>query len=250
MFTPRLTATALGLAAAIGLSASPALAGSPIIGFPPFGITVSGCGEVVFDEVCTQLFKFDDGGYYVFSGLSDYALGDRFFVEGSVCLICLLTPCGTPYSAMLDATVSDCKPKVPPTIPFAACVTVALHIECGVLALTDDGNFLYVGELFQPDQYGLQFFVEGGMLADAMWLCLGSPFGESFPVVTGATLSGCTGDLNVDGVVDGFDLANLLAAWGPCTQDHIDCPGDLDGNHVVNGIDLAMLLGEWTLPRS
>jgi hypothetical protein len=51
-------------------------------------------------------------------------------------------------------------------------------------------------------------------------------------------------DLNGDGDVDGFDLALLLGAWGPCKAGPA-CPADLDGNGVVNGIDLAMLLAAW-----
>jgi hypothetical protein len=52
-------------------------------------------------------------------------------------------------------------------------------------------------------------------------------------------------DLNGDGVVNGFDLALLLGAWGPCAPVGA-CPADLDGNGIVNGMDLAMLLGAWT----
>jgi hypothetical protein len=58
------------------------------------------------------------------------------------------------------------------------------------------------------------------------------------PVICEATV---VGDLNGDGIVNGFDLALLLGAWGPC----LGCPADLDGSGVVNGFDLAILLGEW-----
>ena len=46
-------------------------------------------------------------------------------------------------------------------------------------------------------------------------------------------------DLNGDGVVNGADLAILLAAWGG------DGPADLNNDGVVNGADLAILLGAW-----
>ncbi|MBC23209.1 MAG: hypothetical protein CMJ32_04750 [Phycisphaerae bacterium] len=49
----------------------------------------------------------------------------------------------------------------------------------------------------------------------------------------------CTGDINGSGVVDGEDLALLLAAWKQSGQ------GDLDGNGVIDGSDLALLLGNW-----
>jgi hypothetical protein len=57
----------------------------------------------------------------------------------------------------------------------------------------------------------------------------------------------CTfADINCDGVVDVFDLLELLAAWGECD----DCPktpclADLDGNCAVDVMDLLILLGNW-----
>jgi hypothetical protein len=50
----------------------------------------------------------------------------------------------------------------------------------------------------------------------------------------------CDGDLDYNGVINGFDLALLLAAWGTG-----DDAADLDDNGVVNGIDLALLLAAW-----
>ncbi|MCH8852298.1 MAG: hypothetical protein IID41_06545 [Planctomycetes bacterium] len=51
-------------------------------------------------------------------------------------------------------------------------------------------------------------------------------------------------DFNHDGQVGPFDLATLLAAWGPCV-DCEDCPPDLHGDCEVGPADLAMLLGSW-----
>ena len=49
-------------------------------------------------------------------------------------------------------------------------------------------------------------------------------------------------DFNNDGRVDGFDLATLLAAWGPAQP----ClAADFDGDGMVNGGDLAVLLANW-----
>lgn len=46
-------------------------------------------------------------------------------------------------------------------------------------------------------------------------------------------------DRNGDGVVDGTDLAAILACWGaPC--------GDIDGDGTTSGTDLAALLAAWT----
>lgn len=49
-------------------------------------------------------------------------------------------------------------------------------------------------------------------------------------------------DLNGDGFVNGADLAELLANWGPCPG----CAADLNGDGDVNGADLADLLANWT----
>lgn len=45
-------------------------------------------------------------------------------------------------------------------------------------------------------------------------------------------------DLNDDGVVDGADLALLLAAWGSAS-------GDINGDNVTDGSDLGLLLAAW-----
>ena len=54
---------------------------------------------------------------------------------------------------------------------------------------------------------------------------------------------GPVGDINLDGVVDGQDLALLLADWG-CTG--FECSADLTLDGLVNGQDLAQLLGDWS----
>ncbi|MCH2161610.1 MAG: hypothetical protein MK085_07015, partial [Phycisphaerales bacterium] len=53
--------------------------------------------------------------------------------------------------------------------------------------------------------------------------------------------SNCPGDFNDDGVVDGGDFGNLLAAWGPCPG----CPQDLDGSGQVDGADVGLMLSFW-----
>ena len=53
------------------------------------------------------------------------------------------------------------------------------------------------------------------------------------------TVVSTPGDLSGDGVVDGTDLAILLAAWG---SPH----ADLTGDGVTNGADLAVLLAAWS----
>lgn len=50
-------------------------------------------------------------------------------------------------------------------------------------------------------------------------------------------------DLNGDGVIDGADLAALLATWGACAT--APCAGDLNDDAMVDGADLAALLSLW-----
>jgi hypothetical protein len=49
------------------------------------------------------------------------------------------------------------------------------------------------------------------------------------------------GDLNLDGQVNGTDLAGLLAVWGLPNPPY----GDLDGDGEVGGSDLSFLLARW-----
>ena len=52
-----------------------------------------------------------------------------------------------------------------------------------------------------------------------------------------------TGDLNGDGVVNGADLGQLLAAWGASPGN----AADFNGDGAIDGIDLGVLLANWTL---
>jgi hypothetical protein len=44
--------------------------------------------------------------------------------------------------------------------------------------------------------------------------------------------------------VDGHDLTQLLASWGPC-PDFGPCSADFTADGEVNGADLTILLSEW-----
>jgi hypothetical protein len=49
-------------------------------------------------------------------------------------------------------------------------------------------------------------------------------------------------DIGGDGVVDGADLAIILADWGqPC----LGCPSDINDDGLVDGADLALVLAGW-----
>jgi poly(A) polymerase len=58
----------------------------------------------------------------------------------------------------------------------------------------------------------------------------------------GNAICDCTGDLTLDGTVNGADLGILLAAWGPCTG---SCASDLNRDGVVNGADPGAMLSQW-----
>ena len=55
-------------------------------------------------------------------------------------------------------------------------------------------------------------------------------------------IASVSADINLDGRVDGGDLAILLAAWNTAMTE-----ADLDGSGLVDGGDLARLLADWTL---
>ncbi len=53
----------------------------------------------------------------------------------------------------------------------------------------------------------------------------------------------CPGDITNNGVVNGTDLAAVLAAWGSDGSNKFDC--DIDNDGVVSGSDLAFVLAGW-----
>ena len=59
------------------------------------------------------------------------------------------------------------------------------------------------------------------------------------PTSTPVIRAQCSADLNLDGIVNGLDLAIVLSEWGT------DGLGDLDRNDVVNGADLSAVLASW-----
>lgn len=50
----------------------------------------------------------------------------------------------------------------------------------------------------------------------------------------------CSGDFDLNGIVDGADLSRLLGSWGV-----VDAEVDLDGSPGIDGADLTVLLGVW-----
>lgn len=61
------------------------------------------------------------------------------------------------------------------------------------------------------------------------------------PVTVDWFRHGRIGDANLDGIVDVFDLLDLLMEWGPCAA----CLSDFDGDGQVNVLDLLDILSNW-----
>lgn len=72
-------------------------------------------------------------------------------------------------------------------------------------------------------------------------LWVGTDFGVSQFRTPEATNSP---DITGDGVVNVFDLLELLAQWGRCATP-ANCPADLNGDETVNVFDLLILLANW-----
>lgn len=81
---------------------------------------------------------------------------------------------------------------------------------------------------------------QGGVFVS--WYTKENLFGAGFSARLSLTVQvGPAADFNDDGVVDGMDLAALLAGWGQAGA------SDLNGDGTTDGMDLAALLAEWSL---
>jgi hypothetical protein len=121
-------------------------------------------------------------------------------------------------------------------------------------------NQLCVGQISEPPPF------EGscaGFCSDGGWLCWCDEgccsFGDCCPdkhQYCGGCVPQWFGvcapnpvDLNGDGVVDVFDLLDLLAQWGECEPSCREwCPADFDDSGAVDVFDLLELLANWTSP--
>jgi len=70
---------------------------------------------------------------------------------------------------------------------------------------------------------------------------------DDIHLLRGAACAGAlpSPDLDGNGVVDVFDLLELLSAWGPCAGAPLPCPADLDASRAVDVFDLLELLSAW-----
>ncbi|MCA9284176.1 MAG: hypothetical protein KDA22_03105 [Phycisphaerales bacterium] len=101
----------------------------------------------------------------------------------------------------------------------------------GEITMTDVDAFMtvYAGPLGDCNDNGIE---------DAVDIIVGTSTDEDGNGIPDECVL-CAADLSGDGMVDGADLGQLLAAWGTSG------PGDLDGNGDVDGADLGILLGAW-----
>lgn len=239
------------VSATVTLCASLALGDDSKVFEPPISEPLSGSGVVVYDELCEKLFRLDDGTLLSFTGLQEYALGDHLLVSGELCLICLLTPCGSPYSALLGAEIVPLVPTEgpPASEPFSGCVEVVVlqtAEQCGALLLSEAGTLYWGGEFVTPEQAGLRFLAQGVLAPKFQVLCPAEPVDKTYPFFLELTLGGCLGDLDADGVVDGSDLGLLLNSWNASCLVQDPCIADLDGSGTVDAGDLGVLLAAWS----
>lgn len=129
-----------------------------------------------------------------------------------------------------------------------------------ILAVTncdqEPGNphLLVGGEWPGQHEEGVSFAVHDAIVTanGQLYMHSGVPAGGSLEIgaalnaVQIRKLEAVVGDTNGDGIVDIFDLLNVLAAWGlcdlPCPP---SCTADFDGDCRVGILDLLTLLANW-----
>lgn len=131
------------------------------------------------------------------------------------------------------------------TVPDTSA-NVQANAYWGVEPGSGDGSAILLKEAPEPGDSpppGSQLLGAGVSLpSDTLLEFDGLNFPRVYQPLTIGPLEGVTGqaDLDGNGVVNGTDLAMLLAAWGPNGS-----IADLNGDGVVNGADLSAMLLNW-----
>jgi hypothetical protein len=161
---------------------------------------------------------------------------------------------GAPLTQVLTATLQS-------GVEYTLRVEVGRRLDCCVMV--DYAVQLYAGGVLLAEDPGLLDPTPGTFetstvtyTAPAGHPALGQPLEirlvrvagvqanfDDVRLDTGEPSQPTVGDIDLDGDVDGVDLAILLGTWGPCVG--ACCTADLNDNGIVNGIDLAILLGNW-----
>ena len=134
--------------------------------------------------------------------------------------------CVEPENRLYIKLGADCLPNrgwgdisasawCPPELPGLVSAVVEWSADCNSDGLVDYGQILT------------------GQLADA----------NSNGIPDTCEIDPCPGDVTNNGVVNGTDLAAVLAAWGSDGSNKFDC--DIDNDGVVGGGDLAFVLAGW-----
>ena len=116
-------------------------------------------------------------------------------------------------------------------LAFAVDSPFAASIEPASAAAVPPGGMVEVVATIGPI---------GGKPAEAMLEALRGDGARAWSVVALLPATPPAADLDGNGIVNGADLAILLANFGG------EGPGDLDGNGSVDGVDLAILLQSWS----
>jgi len=109
------------------------------------------------------------------------------------------------------------------------------QIESAPLVQDCNGN----GLLDACEPMGSETDCDGNGVFDSCDIARGAPDEDSDGRIDDCELA--YGDLNLDGTVDGLDLAALLAVWGLTDPPY----GDFNGDGIVSGADLTTLLARW-----
>ncbi len=117
-------------------------------------------------------------------------------------------------------------------LPVALLLTLPASADTGIATVclpgggSSVGSYTLASVIAQPTASTTQFV--GSAQLDPGFLCIE------------ADDLGVPGDINGDGIVNGIDLAYILADWGTANP-----RSDLNSDGIVNGVDLGTLLSEW-----
>ena len=215
-----------------------------------YSVIVIGDGSTGSGQVETRIplidVTADDNGLVLIADGSTYTLGTPsydypFDIENSDNVTCIVVYgfSGDELAPDLDAE-DDGVLDATPWVEASSCVAL-LETDPAT-----EGDQVYCDTTVGPDTTFVPAHAYFDCDLDAWAIGLIDPVGKTDTpgeLNPGCETGGepCAGDFNDDGVVDGGDFGNLLAAWGVCSG----CPQDLDGDGFVSGADVGLMLALW-----